>query len=151
MSIQEQLEAAMADLANHTQRIQELQKNLAETRTSVTSRDRMVTVTLTARGEIAELKFNTEDYRSMPRAQLATVLTTTLNEARAKMTSQVSSQVRPLMGEQTQLAEGMFGGHSMDELLAPLRARRPEGLEDLILGTPPKSDRTRDDEEEFDG
>ncbi|MEU7042753.1 YbaB/EbfC family nucleoid-associated protein [Streptomyces varsoviensis] len=153
-SLQEQLQSAMAELAEHTERIQEVQKELGRARASATSKDRMVTATVSAHGEITDLKFHTEDYRDMPSAQLAAVLMATVNEARAAMSAQVGGKVRPLMRQQDSLVDGMFGGSSVEDLLAPLRAMRPRGLADTVLGDggrPPKPARTYEDEEEFDG
>ncbi len=152
-SLQEQLQSAMAELAEHTERIQEVQKELGRARASATSKDRMVTATVSAHGEITDLKFHTEDYRSMPPAQLGAVLMATVNAARTKMSSQVGGKVRPLMQQQDSLADGMFGGSSVEDLLAPLRAMRPQGLADTVLGDGgrPKTARKYEDEEEFDG
>ncbi|MFH8435844.1 YbaB/EbfC family nucleoid-associated protein [Streptomyces sp. NPDC018007] len=148
MSFQEQLAEAMTQLAEQTKKIQEVQEELARTSASATSKDRMVTATVNAHGEIVSFKFHTEGYRTMPAAQLAEVLKTTVNTARAEMSTKVSGTVRPLMGAQEELANGFFGGGGeLDDLLAPLRAMRPEGLAETVLGKDRRPSANRGEED----
>ncbi|MFJ2027820.1 YbaB/EbfC family nucleoid-associated protein [Streptomyces sp. NPDC087897] len=150
MSFQEQLAEAMAQLAEQTKKIQEVQEELARTSASATSKDRMVTVSVNAHGEIVSFKFHTEGYRTMPAAQLAEVLKTTVNTARAEMSAKVSGTVRPLMGAQEELANGFFGGGGqLDDLLAPLRAMQPDGLTETVLGKDRKPSANRGEEDGF--
>ncbi|MEC4020217.1 YbaB/EbfC family nucleoid-associated protein [Streptomyces sp. H27-D2] len=150
-SLSEQLEEAMAELAEHTQKITQVQEELSRITASATSKDRMVTAVVNPQGEITSLKFHTEAYRTMAPAQLSAVLVTTVNAARVAMTAKVSGSVRPLMGDQDAMADSLFGGGSLDQLLAPLRAMRPQGLAETVLGEKPKAARARADEEQFDG
>ncbi|MEU5714532.1 YbaB/EbfC family nucleoid-associated protein [Streptomyces sp. NPDC020403] len=151
VSFQEQLAEAMAGLAEQTKKIQQVQEELARASASATSKDRMVTASVNAHGEVLSFKFHTEGYRTMPPAQLAEVLKTTVNAARTDMSSKVSGTVRPLMGSQEELARGMFGGGELDDLLAPLRAMQPEGLTETVLGGGRKPSANRGEEDEFYG
>ncbi|WP_069174092.1 YbaB/EbfC family nucleoid-associated protein [Streptomyces griseus] len=151
VSFQEQLAEAMAGLAEQTKKIQQVQEELARASASVTSKDRMVTASVNAHGEVLSFKFHTEGYRTMPPAQLAEVLKTTVNAARTEMSSKVSGTVRPLMGSQEELARGMFGGGELEDLLAPLRAMQPEGLTETVLGGGRKPSANRGEEDEFYG
>ncbi|MFF8915547.1 YbaB/EbfC family nucleoid-associated protein [Streptomyces sp. NPDC015032] len=151
VSFQEQLAEAMAGLAEQTKMIQQVQEELARASASATSKDRMVTASVNAHGEILSFKFHTEGYRTMPGAQLAEVLKTTVNAARTEMNSKVTGSVRPLMGSQEELASGFFGGGELDDLLAPLRAMQPEGLTETVLGGGRKPSANRGEEDEFYG
>ncbi|MGW2180950.1 YbaB/EbfC family nucleoid-associated protein [Streptomyces sp. NPDC001732] len=148
VSFQEQLAEAMANLAEQTRKIQQVQEDLAAASASATSKDRMVTASVNAHGEVLSFKFHTEGYRTMPAAQLAEVLKTTVNAARLEMTTRVSGSVRPLMGAQDDLAKGFFGGGELDELLAPLREMQPGGLAETVLGDRKKPAGRRDEEED---
>lgn len=66
MSFQEQLAEAMAQLAEQTKKIQEVQEELARTSATATSKDRMVTASVNAHGEVVSFKFHTEGFRTMP-------------------------------------------------------------------------------------
>ncbi|MEE1811710.1 YbaB/EbfC family nucleoid-associated protein [Streptomyces sp. BE133] len=151
VSFQEQLAEAMAGLAEQTKKIQQVQEELARASASATSKDRMVTASVNAHGEILSFKFHTEGYRTMPGAQLAEVLKNTVNAARTEMNSKVSGSVRPLMGSQEELASGFFGGGELDDLLAPLRAMQPDGLTETVLGGGRKPSANRGEEDEFYG
>ncbi|MET9921977.1 YbaB/EbfC family nucleoid-associated protein [Streptomyces sp. NPDC059605] len=151
VSFQEQLAEAMAGLAEQTRKIQQVQEELATASASATSKDRMVTASVNAHGEVLSFKFHTEGYRTMPAAQLAEVLKTTVNAARLEMNNKVSGSVRPLMGTQDDLAKGLFGGGELDELLAPLREMQPEGLTGTVLGDRKKPAGGRGEEDEFYG
>lgn len=148
MSFQEQLAEAMAQLAEQTKKIQEVQEELARTSATATSKDRMVTASVNAHGEVVSFKFHTEGFRTMPTAQLAEVLKTTVNAARAEVSSKVTGTVRPLMGAQEDLADGFFGGGGeLDDLLAPLRAMQPQGLTETVLGKSRKPSANRGEED----
>ncbi|WP_371649065.1 MULTISPECIES: YbaB/EbfC family nucleoid-associated protein [unclassified Streptomyces] len=152
-SLEQQLEEAMADLAAHTRRVQEMQAELATVTGSATSRGRLVSATVDSGGRLTDLKFHTEEFRTLPPAQLADLVKSTVNEARDAVTAKVGKSVRPLVGEQGDLAQGLFGGSGIEDLLAPLRAMRPDGLAAGLLGETAPAGRSaarRRDEEEFD-
>ncbi|MFD8960450.1 YbaB/EbfC family nucleoid-associated protein, partial [Streptomyces anulatus] len=110
MSFQEQLAEAMAQLAEQTKKIQEVQEELARTSATATSKDRMVTASVNAHGEVVSFKFHTEGFRTMPAAQLAEVLKTTVNAARAAVSSKVTSSVGPRFGAPGGVGNGWLGG-----------------------------------------
>lgn len=65
-SLEQQLEEAMADLAAHTRRVQEMQAELATVTGSATSRGRLVSATVDSGGRLTDLKFHTEEFRTLP-------------------------------------------------------------------------------------
>ncbi|WP_431676436.1 YbaB/EbfC family nucleoid-associated protein [Kitasatospora sp. KL5] len=133
-SFAEQLEQAMAALADQQARMSEAVRELQAATASATSGDRMVTAKVGPQGEVLALTFHTTAYRSMAPAQLGAVLADVLNEARARMGDRVAASLRAfdgvgetlrvsLTGEDDLLAPA--GGLDLDGLLAPLTAMRP--------------------------
>ncbi len=91
----------------------------------------MVTAKVGPQGEVVSLTFHTSDYRTMAPAQLATVLTDVLNEARARMGEQVIKSMSAFEGVGDLLRESLTGPTDLDEVLAPLIAMRPQRGESL--------------------
>ncbi|MET9016685.1 MULTISPECIES: YbaB/EbfC family nucleoid-associated protein [Streptomyces] len=69
---------------------------------TATSKDRLVTATVDARGTLTELKFNSSRYRSMAPSELSAVLTDTI----AKAQKDVTDQMKEIFGE--------TDGHDLD-------------------------------------
>jgi DNA-binding protein YbaB len=63
-------------------KLADFQRKLAETTTVVDSRNRVMTVTLDGNGELTDIKFNTSAYRSMPPAELGSLILETVQKAR---------------------------------------------------------------------
>ncbi|MGP4017782.1 YbaB/EbfC family nucleoid-associated protein [Saccharopolyspora sp. 5N708] len=129
-------------------KLAEFQRRLAETSTVVESRNHLLTVTLDGNGELSELKFNTTAYRSMAPAELASVITETLQKARA----QSLRTMQELMG-------GPVAGLDINEIatgeadLAAVLGKVMEPSLRLVqeAGGPPAPRRAERDDSENDG
>jgi DNA-binding protein YbaB len=142
----EQIEQAMASLQEQRTKMAAAAKELQAATASVTSKDRMVTVTVGAQGQVVSLTFHTTAYRSMAPAQLATLLTDLLNEARADIGDRVVATMSSFRGVGEALRASMTDGTELEELLAPLRSMRP-GFEEAEE----EARRKRERQEEFRG
>lgn len=91
------LEQAQAELANTMATFQEVRQRLADAGTTVTSKNRAVSVALDAQGNVSEIKFLTSGYRAMAPAELGALLVSTIAEARAVVTSQLAELFEPMM------------------------------------------------------
>jgi DNA-binding protein YbaB len=133
-SLHDQLDEAMRELHAFQGRMLETREEMRKTSVSVRSKDRTLTVTLGARGEVREIAFHGEGYRAMAPAELSAVLVDTLNEARSELTRKVRSAFRPHRDFGRKLRESMTGGSELDGFLAPLselmRSRDDEGTEE---------------------
>jgi DNA-binding protein YbaB len=131
---QDQLDEAMAALREQQTKIQQVQQDLQQASFSVRSKDRMVTATVAAQGELRELKFHSNDYRSMAPAELSAALVEVIAAARKQAAARVAETFQPLLGAGAKLRESMTGGSEFEELFAPLRAMRfsgtPAGVDD---------------------
>lgn len=74
-----------------------LQEKLRAASATVTSDSGLVTVTVGARGDITELKLNTQAYRKMPAAQLCQQITETIQKAKKAASAQVKGAMKPLL------------------------------------------------------
>ncbi|MFF1908935.1 YbaB/EbfC family nucleoid-associated protein [Kitasatospora sp. NPDC058218] len=140
----EQIAQAMAEMQSELARAEEMQKEMNELTASVTSKDRMVTVKVGSQGQVVSMTFHTNDYREMAPAELAKVLTDSLNEARAAVGEQVAERIGRFDGMGETLRLSMTGGTELDEILEPLWAMRP--------GHQPEDQKKKSDrQEEFHG
>ncbi|MEV7781583.1 YbaB/EbfC family nucleoid-associated protein [Kitasatospora sp. NPDC088351] len=140
----EQIAQAMADMQSELAKAEAMQKEMNELTASVTSKDRMVTVKVGSQGQVVSMTFHTNGYREMAPAELAKVLTDSLNEARAAVGEQVAERIGRFDGLGDTLRLSMTGGTELDEILEPLWAMRP-GYE------APDRKKKADRQEEFHG
>ncbi|MFE7527469.1 YbaB/EbfC family nucleoid-associated protein [Kitasatospora sp. NPDC057542] len=146
-SYAEQIDQAMAALAEQQVRMAEAAKELQAATASATSKDRMVTATVGAQGQVVSLVFHTTGYRTMAPAQLGTVIADVLNTARADLGERLVETMGSFSGLGETLRASMTGGSELDELFAPLREMRPGYAEAEAA----EERRKRDRQEEFRG
>ncbi|MFY1632217.1 YbaB/EbfC family nucleoid-associated protein [Solwaraspora sp. WMMB335] len=91
------LETAMARLREQGERIREFQAETAARTTTVHSKDRMVSVTVGGRGRLTELVIKGNRHRSMPPAELASVVMETVNAALEQASTEAMRAARALM------------------------------------------------------
>ncbi|MEY9944413.1 YbaB/EbfC family nucleoid-associated protein [Kitasatospora sp. GAS1066B] len=121
----EHVQEVMARVQEHHAKLQEMRKEYLATTAEVTTKDRMVTAKVGAQGQVVSLTFHTTAYQAMAPAQLATVLTDLLNEARAKVGEKLTKPTERLDGVQDLLRLSVPGGAELHALLEPLRSMRP--------------------------
>ncbi|MEV4629538.1 YbaB/EbfC family nucleoid-associated protein [Micromonospora sp. NPDC049523] len=82
-------EAALETLAEERKRLGRMHERMAHG-TTITSKDRMLSVTINGRGEILKLTFANTRYRQMAPAELASLITETIAAARAETLTQLA-------------------------------------------------------------
>ncbi|WP_239643754.1 YbaB/EbfC family nucleoid-associated protein [Nocardiopsis kunsanensis] len=91
----------------------EASANLESATAEALSKDRMVSATVNARGEIADLKFHTDKYRSMAPAELAAAVKDVVERARRDVARQVSDALGDLApGDSAARAQAVAGDPS---------------------------------------
>ncbi|MGA5498079.1 YbaB/EbfC family nucleoid-associated protein [Streptomyces cinereoruber] len=128
MDFESILKDAMSALHEQRDKMLEAKRELDAATASVTSKDRMVSVTVGPQGQVVSMTFHTKAYQSMAPAELAAALVTVLNEARARMGSEVIERIKGLQDFSGHLRSvtGLAGTPTdMDELLKPLRSMAP--------------------------
>jgi hypothetical protein len=130
-SFEEQVAQSLATLREHQERISKVRRGLAKASESATSRDRSITATVGGEGQLLEFTFHSEEFRTMPAAELSAMLVQLANEARQKMARRVAESFEPLTRFGAQLRESMTGGTAVEDILATLHeARRSAGTAD---------------------
>ncbi|MFI6156396.1 YbaB/EbfC family nucleoid-associated protein [Kitasatospora sp. NPDC051170] len=146
-SYAEQIEQAMTRLTEQQAKMTEAARELQNATATATSKDRMVSVTVGAQGQVVSMTFHTTGYRSMAPAALASLLTDLLNTARADIGDRITETMGSFKGLGESLRASLSGGTELDDLFAPLRQMRP-GFADEAAA---EERRKRDRQEEFRG
>ncbi|MEZ0095360.1 YbaB/EbfC family nucleoid-associated protein [Streptacidiphilus sp. EB129] len=128
-------EARLKELLDGYQRkrdgFMELQKQLGGTTATVRSRDRSVSVTVDARGQLTALKFESKDYQTMEPAELSEVILDTLGKARDKVRGEARQLMTPFLPQGTAFDELADGKLDWSKLL-PEKPRTPEEIRKLL-------------------
>lgn len=110
------IEQTYEELARQREALHDMQRRLAETGATVTSKNRAVSVTLDGQGNVIDIKFVTGAYRGMPPAELGTLLVATIAEARASVTGQVAEILEEMMPGSSML-DVLNGDFDLDEMM----------------------------------
>jgi DNA-binding protein YbaB len=118
------------------------QRRLREITATAVAPKRTVTVVAGCQGEVTELSFPTQAYRSMAPAELAAVIKGTIAKARAEVMRQVSDLMGPVLPEGMSFAELTSAG--MDPG-AWVPGQLPKTIDELFGGSlgGPSSDRAK--------
>lgn len=107
------MEESLRELRSTQQRLAQASANLESATAEAVSKDRMVSATVNARGEIAELRFHTDKYRSMAPAELASAVKDVVERARRDVAQQVSDAMGGLApGDSAARAQAVAGDPS---------------------------------------
>ncbi|WP_105975429.1 YbaB/EbfC family nucleoid-associated protein [Streptomyces geranii] len=94
-TIEQRLAQAMADLESTQTAVARAERELADASATVRSPDRSVRVTVSAQGDLTELKFLDDKYRTMSATQLAASVLAAVQEARGVMARRVMDTFEP--------------------------------------------------------
>lgn len=94
-TIEQRLARAIADLETTQTEVARAERELADASATVRSPDRAVQVTVSAQGDLTELKFLDDKYRTMSATQLAASVLEAAQEARAVMARRVMDTFEP--------------------------------------------------------
>ncbi|MGY0064654.1 YbaB/EbfC family nucleoid-associated protein [Streptomyces sp. LZ34] len=119
-SIKERLAKAMADMERTQQAVAQAKAQLSTASVTVRSRDRAVEATVSAQGQVTDVKFLDGKYRTMGAAQLAASVMEAVTQAQAQMAQTVMDTFRPL-SDSVSGAPRLDGvGIEWGEIFAPL-------------------------------
>src|SRR5262245_11306885 len=115
--LHEEIERAQAELERSHQAITEIQQQMAGTATTVTSKNRAISVTVDSQGELVAIKFLTRSYRLMPSAELGTLLVNTIGEARKQALAQMASLFQAVLPAGAPILDMINGTVDFDEMM----------------------------------
>ncbi|MBP2321961.1 DNA-binding protein YbaB [Kibdelosporangium banguiense] len=111
-----ELERWAAGVAAKAERYQDMQRQVTAVTSTETSRDGVVTVTVDSAGAVTDLRI-TDQVRTMPGAQVAQLVLTTMRRAQSRITAQVAEIMQDTVGEDAQ---------TVDAVVSNFRNRFPE-------------------------
>ncbi|QMU77941.1 YbaB/EbfC family nucleoid-associated protein [Streptacidiphilus sp. PB12-B1b] len=111
--------------------IMEMRRRLSTTEATIRSRDRQVSVTVDALGQLKTLKFDNKDYQSMEPGELSALILGTLEKARASVRAETGRIMAPFLPQGTSFDDLSKGQLDWDRLL-PESPRTPEQVRELL-------------------
>jgi DNA-binding protein YbaB len=111
-----ELERWAAGVAAKAERYQDMQRQVTAVSSTETSRDGVVTVTVDSAGAVTDLRI-TDQVRSLPGAEVAQLVLTTMRRAQSRITEQVAEIMQTTVGEDAQ---------TVDAVVSNFRNRFPE-------------------------
>ncbi|MFC4562333.1 YbaB/EbfC family nucleoid-associated protein [Nocardiopsis mangrovi] len=104
--------------------------SLASATEEAVSKDRGISATVNAEGELVDLKFRTNAYKSMPPAELSAAVRDVVKRARDRIQDRVVEAYAPFAPEGIDMEAARAGGFNPAQMLADL------GLDRLDLPEP---------------
>lgn len=95
--MQDQLQAALAELGEQRSRIREFQDGMLERRTSHTSKNRTVSATVDSGGRLVELSLRGNRWRSQSPAELTALIVETVSTAQRRAADEAAELALGLM------------------------------------------------------
>jgi DNA-binding protein YbaB len=125
---------AMAELEKQRDSLAHLTEELGQISATARSKRRQVSVTVDGRGEITELIFHGQGYKSLPPADLARVIVETIQDAKRAAHEQLWESCGDAMPEGLEFAKAAAGVEQWTDALAQMRL--PQPLMDLLSAPP---------------
>jgi len=111
------IEQAYAELERQKEALADVQSQLVDLTTTVTSKNRALTVTVDARGAVTAIKFLTSGYRQMAGPELAGLLIETMNQARDEAMARTVAQFQSILPDSMPLHDMVQGRVDLDGIL----------------------------------
>jgi DNA-binding protein YbaB len=136
-SAEQRLDEILAEYRRKRDGVLRMQRQLADTKATVTSRDRVVSATVDAVGSLVGLRFESKEYQSMEPAELSALILDTLQKAREKVRADTRRIMDPLLPRGTSFADLSDGKVDLARLL-PEQPRTPEEVHALLTMRDPE-------------
>jgi DNA-binding protein YbaB len=108
--LRERMEAALADLRAQREKIREFDASVASRKTVMKSKNQMVSATVDSRGKLVELSLKGNRYRTLPPAELASLIVETVAKAQDAALKESLTAAAKLLPDGMRLA-GIADGH----------------------------------------
>jgi hypothetical protein len=107
----ETIREVLAKLEQQRENLVRLHQNMDEVKGSARSSRRQVSAVVDARGELLELKFHGQTYKSLEPAELSKLIMDTIADAHAKARSSLFDSIGDTMPEGVEMAQATSGEH----------------------------------------
>jgi DNA-binding protein YbaB len=129
---QDMVEAAMRELRSSRERLMALRSTMSEASTTVSSKDKAISVTVDGRGAVTGIAFHSAKFRRMAPAELGAALVDTIGAARQSALERVAETFQPMFPSPLRAKDVLSGKLDLDAMFADAirAARRPMPGED---------------------
>ncbi|MFD0584820.1 YbaB/EbfC family nucleoid-associated protein [Dactylosporangium darangshiense] len=107
-----------AEIQQQKVAISDFERHIAEAQTTVTAKNRAVSVTVDGRGELVDMKFPTNSYRTMAPAEFAQLLVETVGTARDQARNSAAALLQNLLPGRLPIADMLRGPVNFDSMMA---------------------------------
>jgi DNA-binding protein YbaB len=112
----DRIEQAMADLERHKTAVAGLRSNLSGDSTTIAPKNRSISVTVDGHGELTEVRFPSNAYRSMAPAELGRLIVETVAEARTEAKSKTMAAFQSVLPQGMPLLDMLRRPVDLDEV-----------------------------------
>ena len=127
--MRDQFEQAYADFERSYEAILKAEAEVRSTSSTVTSKNQAVAVTVDGNGEVTEIKFRSDAYRSMPPAELGALLVEVISEGRRKSLQTTAGQLQNLLPADLSALSMFSGDMSLEKVMHEMSKRTGGGVE----------------------
>ena len=113
----DQLEAALADLRAQREKINGFRATTADRKISATSQNRMVSVTVDSQGKLVDLALKGNRYRQLPPAELSALIVQTVREAQDTASKETMAAALALLPEGFGIPGARRRKRDLDEMI----------------------------------
>jgi DNA-binding protein YbaB len=121
------VEEAAKELRRRQARLKAIRKKLEGTTIKVSSKDRMVTVTIGQTGTLESIEFNSQKFRRMAPSELEAVLVETIRQAQAETRERLLRAYQPLLPDTMGIGNILAGKTDLDQMFEDA-IRQADGL-----------------------
>jgi DNA-binding protein YbaB len=118
----------MAELQRTRQRLTALRSEMAEASTTVSSKDKMISVTVDGRGAVTGITFQTAKWRRMAPAELGAALVSTIAAARQEAMERAADKYQPVFPAGMPARQLLSGRLDLDKMFADVVRRAGEPM-----------------------
>ncbi|MFC3499558.1 YbaB/EbfC family nucleoid-associated protein [Micromonospora krabiensis] len=112
----DRIERTYAEFEQKKAAIGDIDRQVSETQTTVTAKNRALTVVVDGRGDVTEVKFLTNAHRTMAPAELGNLLVETIKEARTEARRKAATLFESVLSPGLPLAGLLSGGKRADQM-----------------------------------
>ncbi|NMO55375.1 YbaB/EbfC family DNA-binding protein [Actinoplanes sp. TBRC 11911] len=113
----DRIEQAYAEFEKKKEAIAGFENAIGTAHTTVTSKNRELNVTVDGRGDLTEIKFPTNAYRSMAPAELANLLVDTVRSAREKARAEAANMLESLLPARAPILSMLNNPGGFDQMM----------------------------------
>ena len=137
----DQLQSALSGLKEAKRSANEVRRRTADKTFKASPKNKMFTIAVGGRGELKSLVFRSDDYRSLPPAELAELLVSTFEKARRESITAALEGLSGLITQVPMPTEMLSQATSVDDFMSTLIEATSQALPDGGAPVSPAPDR----------